>query len=174
MPTRSHRRSRDAPPGLRTRPAPLGGLPDPPSQADAKRPTPNPIEHAERAYAGTGPRPHLMTMNCFDNSHDHRGRECPTSTPPTNSPAQVRRAGLARRLTSVTNPLKAFQIHQAGLIPRAYVQTHAVLPCRGQRKKPRVQGANSGGPARPGWLGAHAATDLPRQLQRVGFTAVSE
>ena len=31
-------------------------------------------------------------MNCFDNSHDHRGRGCPTSTPPTNLPAQVRRA----------------------------------------------------------------------------------
>src|SRR5664279_3236458 len=94
MPTRSHRRSRRAPPGLRTHPTPLAGLPDPPSQADAKRPTPNPFEHAERAYAGTSPRPHLVSMNCFDNSHDHRGRGCPTSTPPTNLPAQVRRATL--------------------------------------------------------------------------------
>ena len=31
-------------------------------------------------------------MYCFDNSHDHRGRGCPTSTPPTSLPAQVRRA----------------------------------------------------------------------------------
>ena len=29
---------------------------------------------------------------CFDNSHDHRGRGCPTSTPPISLPAQVRRA----------------------------------------------------------------------------------
>jgi len=73
-------------------------------------------------------------------------------------------------LTSVTDPPKAFQIHQAGLIPRAYVQTYVVHPCWGLRKKPTVEGANSGGPARPGWLGAHAATDLPRESQRVGFT----
>src|SRR5665647_1988535 len=91
-PTRSHRRSRHAPPGLRTRPTRLAGPPDPPSQADAKRPTPNHFEHAERAYAGASPRPHLVTMYCFDNSHDHRGRGCPTSTPPTNLPGQVRRA----------------------------------------------------------------------------------
>src|SRR5664280_2687112 len=65
---------------------------EPPNQADAKRRTPNPFEHAERAYAGASPRPHLVTMYCFDNSHDHRGRGCPTSTPPTSLPAQVRRA----------------------------------------------------------------------------------
>src|SRR5664279_1458053 len=102
MPTRSHRRSRRAPPGLRTHPTPLAGLPDPPSQADAKRPTPNPFEHAERAYAGASPRPHLVTMNCFDNSHDHRGRGCPTSTPPTNLPAQVRRAAKPQVNTAVS------------------------------------------------------------------------
>src|ERR1035437_5156236 len=95
MPTRSHRRSRHAPPGRRTRPTRLAGLPDPQGQADAKRPTPNPFEHAEPAYAGTSPPSHLVTMNCFDNSHDHRGRGCPTSTPPTNLPAQVRRATYA-------------------------------------------------------------------------------
>ena len=61
--------------GLRTHPTPLARLPDPRSQADAKRPTPNPFEHGERAYAGTSPRPHLVTMDCFDNSHDHRGTE---------------------------------------------------------------------------------------------------
>jgi len=31
--------------------------------------------------SGTRPRPHLVTMNCFNNSRDHRGRGCPTSTP---------------------------------------------------------------------------------------------
>ena len=61
--------------GLRTHPTPLAGLPSPPSQAGAKRPTPTPFEHAEPEYAGTGPRPHLVTMDCFDNSHDHRGTE---------------------------------------------------------------------------------------------------
>ena len=51
----------------------------------------------ESWYAGALPRPHLVTMYCFDNSHDHRGRGCPTSTSPTSLPAQVRRAGQASR-----------------------------------------------------------------------------
>src|SRR5450759_361818 len=102
MPTRSHRRSRHAPPDLRTRPARLAGPPGPQGQADAKRPTPNPFEHAELAYAGARPRPHHVTMYCFDNSHDHRGRGCPTSTPPTTLPAQVR----SPETTGLTHLLK--------------------------------------------------------------------
>jgi len=90
-------------PGLRTRPTRPAGPPDPPGQADAKRPTPNPFELAERACAGTSPRPHLVTMNCFDNSHDHRGRGCPTSTPPANLPAQVRRASLVTDVDSIAS-----------------------------------------------------------------------